>query len=94
METAHEEYFLKILGKKGSVTIVRFLEEHGTARYIQLQQFVSTHTLNARIKDFMQLGLIEHHFVREPVRKEWYELTEKGKKVPPLLDYAREIAKE
>ena len=94
METAHEEYFFKILGKKGSVVIVRFLEEHGTARYTELQQLVSTHTLNARIKDLMQLGLIQHYLVRENVRKEWYELTEKGKRALPYMNGLREIAEE
>ena len=94
MKTAKEKYFLKILGKKGTIDVLRFLEEHGTARYKHLQQFISTHTLNARIKDLMQLGLIQHQFVKEDVRKEWYELTEKGKNVLQCLDDLKKIMEE
>ncbi len=94
MENVKEKDFLSILGKKGTIDVLRFLEEHSTARYKHLQQFVSTHTLNARIKDLIHLDLIQHKFVKEELRKEWYELTERGRKVLQCLDELRKIIEE
>lgn len=91
MEDQKKKSLLKILGSKGTVDILQFLEKHGTAQYKDLQQFVSTHTLNARTKDLMRLGLIQHHFLREEVRREWYELTELGKKVLQWLSDLEKI---
>lgn len=91
MEDQKRKSLLKILGSKGTVDILRFLEKHGTAQYKDLQQFVSTHTLNARTRDLTWLGLIQHHFVREEVRREWYELTELGKRILQWLDELEKI---
>ncbi|MBU7045165.1 MAG: winged helix-turn-helix transcriptional regulator [Theionarchaea archaeon] len=88
MDEKKEEDFLKMLGLKATKRILEYLEENGTAQYKQLQQFVNTHTLNTRMKELLDFDLVQHHLVREDVRREWYEVTEKGKKV---LHYLREI---
>ena len=88
MDEKKEEDFLKMLGLKATKRILEYLEENGTAQYKQLQQFVNTHTLNTRMKELLDFGLVQHHLVREDVRREWYESTEKGKRV---LHYLREI---
>jgi len=38
--------------------------------------------------EFVNMGtsLIEHHLERKDVRKEWYELTEKGMKILQILE--------
>jgi len=75
-----------MLGSKAAVRILQYLGTEKRVKYRDLQQFVNTHTLNVRIKDLLNHGLIEHHLTREETRREWYELTEKGKKVVELLD--------
>ena len=55
-------------------------------RYKELQEFLNTHTLNTRIKELLRHNLIQHNMVREEIRKEWYELTEDGKRVLELLN--------
>ncbi|KYK35182.1 MAG: hypothetical protein AYK19_22540 [Theionarchaea archaeon DG-70-1] len=81
-----QEAFFKMLGSKAAVRILQYLGTEKRVKYRDLQQFVNTHTLNVRIKDLLNHGLIEHHLTREETRREWYELTEKGKKVVELLD--------
>ncbi len=90
MDEKKEEDFLKMLGLKATKRILEYLEENGTAQYKQLQQFVNTHTLNTRMKELLDFDLVQHHLVREDVRREWYEVTKKGKKV---LHYLREIVR-
>ena len=81
-----QEAFFKMLGSKAAVRILQYLGTEKRVKYRDLQQFVNTHTLNVRIKDLLNHGLIEHHLTREETRREWYELTEKGKKVIELLN--------
>ncbi|MBU7028217.1 MAG: winged helix-turn-helix transcriptional regulator [Theionarchaea archaeon] len=81
-----QEAFFKMLGSKAAVRILQYLGTEERVKYKDLQQFVNTHTLNVRIKDLLNHGLIEHHLTREEIRQEWYELTEKGKNVIELLN--------
>ncbi|MBU7018263.1 MAG: winged helix-turn-helix transcriptional regulator [Theionarchaea archaeon] len=88
MDEKKEEGFLKMLGLKATKKILEYLDENETAQYKQLQQFVNTHTLNTRMRELLDFDLVQHHLVREDVRREWYEPTEKGRKV---LQYLREM---
>lgn len=81
MDEKREEDFLKMLGLKATKRILEFLVENETAQYKQLQQFVNTHTLNTRMRELLEFDLVQHHLVREEVRREWYEPTEKGRKI-------------
>ncbi len=92
MDKKREEDLLKMLGLKSTKDILEFLDEYGTAQYKQLQQFVNTHTLNTRLRDLLDFSLVQHHLVREEVRKEWYEPTEKGLKVLQHLRGIIEVA--
>lgn len=94
MDRTKEKEVLDKLGKKASVDILRFVVEHGKGRYKDFQPFGSTYTINARIKDLTQLDLIQHKFVKEEVRKEWYESTERGRKVTHCLDDLGEVMEE
>lgn len=87
-----KEAFLKKIGSKGTIRILQLLEAKGEMRYKDLQEFLNTHTLNARIKDLLSYNLIQHHIIREEIRKEWYTTTDKGKEVLDLLDQLTEVA--
>jgi len=82
----NQEAFFKILGSRAAIRILQYLGTEERVKYKDLQQFVNTHTLNNRIRDFLNHGLIEHHLTREEIRQEWYELTEKGREVLELLN--------
>ncbi len=86
-----QEEFIKMLGAKATKHILQYLDREEKARYKQLQEFVNTHTLNTRIKELLSYELIQHHMVREETRKEWYEPTERGRKVLGLLNELAEI---
>ncbi|MBU7016441.1 MAG: winged helix-turn-helix transcriptional regulator [Theionarchaea archaeon] len=81
-----QDQFIKVLGSKATRIILQFLEKEEKARYKELQQFVNTHTLNTRIKELLEFDLIQHHMIRDDTRKEWYEPTERGRKVLELLN--------
>lgn len=86
MEMEKQDQFIKVLGSKATRIILQFLEKEEKARYKELQQFVNTHTLNTRIKELLEFDLIQHHMIRDETRKEWYEPTERGRKVLELLN--------
>ena len=85
-----EEAFIKMLGSKGAKYVLEYLCENKRAQYKDLQEVINTHTLNVRVKQMLHYGLIQHHLVREDVRTEWYELTEKGQKT---LDRLNELVR-
>ncbi|MBU7017849.1 MAG: winged helix-turn-helix transcriptional regulator [Theionarchaea archaeon] len=85
MEEKDDE-FLKMLGSKGTKQILDFIHEHGTAQYRDFQLFMNVNTLNNRLKKLLRLGILEHHLEREEKRREWYTLTDKGKKLVKLLE--------
>jgi DNA-binding HxlR family transcriptional regulator len=89
------EEFYRILGLKGTVNIIKYLSKHGKARYIDLSSLISYASLNTRLMQLETLNLIEHHFDRgKEKREEWYELTEKGKKLILIFNHLEEIIKE
>jgi DNA-binding HxlR family transcriptional regulator len=79
------EELLKIIGSTGTKQILEYIDEHGTARYRDLHPSLNSHTLNSRLRDFLLLGLVEHHIEKKEKRIEWYNITEKGKKVAQLM---------
>ncbi len=83
-----EKVFLKLLGATGTKQILEFLDEHETARYSQMEKFMNTHTLNARLRGLLAFGLVRHHLERVERRKEWYEITEMGRIV---LQHMRDL---
>ncbi len=74
---------IKMLGLLNTLDILRFLCKN-EGNYAQLRQFVDTNTLNTRLRKLVEYGLIEHHFKRNKTRKEWYTITEKGRRVTEL----------
>lgn len=85
-----EEEFLKMIGLKGTVPILRFLDEKKEGQYVELCHLVNVVTLNTRLKQLLYFGLIQHHLEKKEIRREWYTITNKGKKI---LDHVREMLK-
>jgi DNA-binding HxlR family transcriptional regulator len=89
------EEFYRILGLRRTVKILKYLNEYGKARYIDLSTIISFASLNIRLTQLESLNLIGHHFNRgKEKREEWYELTEKGKKLILIFNQLEEIVKE
>ncbi len=86
--------FLVILSEKGAVGILRYLSTHEKGRYSNFNLKVSVCTLNMRLRQLLQLGLIIHSLEREPVRQECYVITEKGRKVLECLEMLIKIQEE
>ncbi len=84
--------FLKILSEKGTVGILRYLSTHDKGHYSSFDVRVSVSTLNIRLRQLLQLGLINHSLEREPVRQEWYVITKKGRKTLKCLEELIEIS--
>ena len=76
---------LTLPGLVGTVDILEFLCEHETARYMDFDIPASYHSLNTRLKQMLDMGLIEHHLTRDEARREWYTITERGKEYLRLI---------
>lgn len=72
--------FIKLLGLTASIRILELLEGTEKAHYSEMSSAINSRTLYLRLSQFMNLGLIKHHFIREEKREEWYEITERGRK--------------
>ncbi len=80
-EQNEDSRLLKILWLKGTFGILHYLADHGKSQYRDLEPLVSSYTLTHRLGQLLEYGFVEHHFEKTKTRKEWYEITEKGRKV-------------
>ena len=71
---------LKFIGAKGTKFVLDFLNEHGKGEYKEMEKFMNTGTLNHRLRDLLIFELVSHHLERNPKKRQWYEVTENGKK--------------
>lgn len=94
MKKDKEERLFGLFGAKGTIEILEFLNEHGMTHYKDMMKYFNTYTLNGRLRELLNFGLVEHHFERTETRTEWYELTDKGRKVLNPLREIREFLKE
>ena len=85
MDKEKEESFFKLISLKGARDILNYLNQHSTAQHVSLNTLMSAATLNVRLIELLEFRLIEHHLEKEDVRKEWYTITEKGKRILQLL---------
>jgi len=64
----------------------------GKTQYKDLSPIkISVSTLNARLLELMDFGLVNHYVDKKAVRKEWYEITEKGKTVLEILEQLAQL---
>ena len=69
MDEKEEEAFLKMIGLKGTVPVLKFLNEK-EAQYKDLMQLADVDSLNTRLQQLLRFGLIEHHLERIEIRRE------------------------
>jgi DNA-binding HxlR family transcriptional regulator len=81
MDEEKEEQFFKLITSKGARDILKYLNEHDTAQHADLNAFMNTSTLNMKLNELLAFDLITHHLDKSGIRKEWYTITEKGKKI-------------
>jgi DNA-binding HxlR family transcriptional regulator len=93
MDEETEEEFLRLIGLRGTMFILRYLNDHDTGQYKDLKECMNTHSLNQRLRTLLDFTLVEHHCVKIEKKKEWYTLTEKGKHVLMLIEKTIEVAK-
>jgi len=91
-QSKKEKEFLKLLGLSGTKDILFYLNRHDQGQYENFNSLVSTSTLNTRLSQLLEFGLITHYSTREDAKKEWYEITEKGRKVVEHLRRLIEIS--
>ena len=83
---------IEVIGLVATAEILKKANEKGTAKYMAFKSFASYSTLNIRLLQLTQLGLLKHNIVRdEERREEWYIITEKGKKVLQILERLQEV---
>ena len=88
MTEESEEEVLKVFGAKSTKMVLEFLNQHGKGQYKEMGGFMNLGTLNIRLNELLDLGLVSHHLERKPKKTEWYEITEKGKQA---LKYLRAL---
>jgi len=77
----------RVVGLVGTYEILKRIKEKERCSYVDLPDTMSGGSKNTRIKKFLSLKLITHHFERgKEKRIEWYEITEKGIKFLSLLE--------
>ena len=70
---------------------LHYLNEKGEAQYTDLIQLIDVVSLNTRLKQLLHFGLVEHHLERLELRREWYTITEKGRKILNRLNEILEL---
>ena len=81
---------------KGTVDILELINNKGKTQYRDLIMAIdiAISTLNTRLKQLLHSKLITHHIIRYPERNEYYEITEKGKKILKVfLDFENALSK-
>ena len=86
MDKEREERFLKLISSKRARDILTYLNEHETTQHADLNAFINAITLNMKLHELLIFDLIEHHLDKSDMRKEWYTITEKGKKILQCLE--------
>ena len=88
-----ERKFIELLGQKGTLKILKTINDQKKVTPTNLKTIASRSTLRDRLKQFEKLGLI-NKIKTEKKRETYYEMTEKGKRVIRLLDNLGNIIKE
>ncbi len=75
---------IRLLGLSGTWNILHLLFKNGRGTYKEFTQSTNTRALNMRLNELIEHNLIEHRQVRNP-RREWYEITERGREIFGLV---------
>ena len=88
-----ERKFIELLGQKGTVKILRTINDRKRCTSTNLKTIASQSTLRDRLNQFEKRGLI-NKIKNEKKREAYYEMTEKGKRVIQILDNVGNLFKE
>lgn len=77
---------LALLGSKNTKEILRYLCKQRKVQYKDFDLSISVPTLSTRLAKLLKFDLIEHCIAKEPKRREWYEITGRGKKVLKIME--------
>ena len=94
MDRDREIEFLQLLGSKGTRRMLQELYTRGKVRCTDFHLDISIPTIYTRLSKLLEFSLIEHHLEKEPTRQEWYEITEKGRKILKYLEDLVELIDE
>jgi len=72
--------FFRVLGLTSTIDLLKSIQE-GKNQYKDFLTFMGVGTINRRLRELINLRIIEHHFERKDKRNEWYTLTEKGRRI-------------
>jgi DNA-binding PadR family transcriptional regulator len=86
MDRDREIELLQLLGSKGTRGILQELSTRGKVKCTDFHVDISIPTLYTKLTKLLEFSLIEHHLEKEPTRQEWYEITEKGRKILRYLE--------
>ena len=91
-QSKKEKDFLKLIGLSGTIDILIYLNRHEKGQYKDFNSQICAPVLNKRLPKLLEFGLITHHSARENGKKEWYEITDIGKKAVKHLKKLIEIS--
>lgn len=86
--------FLNLVISESTIDILGYLNKRGTGQYKDFVQHVDVTTLNDRVEQLLEFNLITHCAEKEDVEKEWYEITEKGRKVLQIIEDIIKLVEE
>jgi len=78
-----EDDFSQVLGAKGAMEILEYLNQHGGGFYTDLTEVTNTLTVNMRLRELLLFNLIQDHELESG--EKWYSLTEKGQQIVELM---------
>ena len=90
MNETREMELLALLGSKGTKEILQYLCKHGKVQYKEFDLSISVPTLSKHLVKLLKFNLVDHCMTRDTKRREWYEITEKGRKI---LEHLEEMVK-
>ena len=81
MNKKEEQDFLKLMGSRGTIDILRYLSEHDGGYYEDFNLPFSYPTLHTRVRKLLKFDLIQRRVEKKGFKNEWYTITERGKKI-------------
>ncbi len=75
-----------LAGRVATREILELVVDSGKVKYKDIAGFASVSSINQRLREMENCGLIKHHLAKEEKREEWYTPTEKGKRFRKQLE--------
>ena len=86
MDETKKMELLALLGSKGTKEMLQYLCQQGEVQYTNFDLSISLPIFNTRLQKLLKFNMVEHYRTREPKKTEWYEITERGKRVLKIME--------